>query len=80
MPATVTEKYRRLARTGATVASAWTMVGNVPHAQLMTSIRLMGEHVIPALRDVHPPDGLLQELAAAPAPPALEVAQPPVPT
>jgi hypothetical protein len=46
------------------------MFGGIEHDKLMRSIRLMGEEVIPALRDVHPPtdlpDELLHETAARP--------------
>jgi hypothetical protein len=41
------------------------MHGGMEHAKIMRSIRLMGEEVIPALRDVRPPDSLAEELAAA---------------
>lgn len=69
-PATVIEKYRRLSDAGGTIVSTWMMVGGMEHDKLMRSIRLMGEEVIPALREVHPPKHLLAELAAAPAVPS----------
>jgi hypothetical protein len=46
------------------------MFGGIEHDKLMRSIRLMGEEVIPALRDVSPPadlpDELLHEIATRP--------------
>jgi hypothetical protein len=39
------------------------MFGGLEHEKIMRSIRLMGEEVIPALKDVHPPAGLEDELA-----------------
>jgi hypothetical protein len=63
-PDRVTAQYRALSEAGATFASAWIMVGSVEHEKIMKSIRLMGEHVIPALRDAQPPAGLWQDLAA----------------
>jgi alkanesulfonate monooxygenase SsuD/methylene tetrahydromethanopterin reductase-like flavin-dependent oxidoreductase (luciferase family) len=48
-------KYRDLAEAGCTFASCWMMSGGMPHEKLMRSVRLMGQEVIPALRDVHPP-------------------------
>src|SRR2546426_4858951 len=44
----------RAASVGATHISNWMMFGGIEHDKLMRSIRLMGEEVIPALRDVHP--------------------------
>jgi alkanesulfonate monooxygenase SsuD/methylene tetrahydromethanopterin reductase-like flavin-dependent oxidoreductase (luciferase family) len=64
-PDQVTAKYRRLAANGATFASTWMMVGGIERAKLMKSIRLMGEHVIPALRDVQPPSDLADRIAEA---------------
>ena len=63
-PATVTAKLRTMAAAGATFVSNWMMHGGMEHNQLMHSIRLMGEEVIPALRDVRPPETLAEELAA----------------
>ena len=42
------------------------MFGNIPHEKVMRSIKLMGEHVIPALRDVEPPSSLYDELVDRP--------------
>ena len=53
-PRRVLDKYRRLAEAGATFASCWMMVGGIEHEKIIKSIRLMGEHVIPAVRDVKP--------------------------
>jgi alkanesulfonate monooxygenase SsuD/methylene tetrahydromethanopterin reductase-like flavin-dependent oxidoreductase (luciferase family) len=64
-PETVTAKYRAMAAAGATFVSNWMMHGGMEHAKIMTSIRLMGEQVIPALRDVHPPADLPAALLAA---------------
>jgi alkanesulfonate monooxygenase SsuD/methylene tetrahydromethanopterin reductase-like flavin-dependent oxidoreductase (luciferase family) len=69
---TVTAKYRALAENGATFASCWMSVGGMEHEKIMKSIRLMGEQVIPSLRDVNPPPSLPSELlqervAAAPS-------------
>lgn len=65
-PETVVEKLKRAASVGATHISNWMMFGGIEHEKLMRSIRLMGEEVIPALRDVHPPAGLAQELLNEP--------------
>jgi hypothetical protein len=40
---------------GVTHISNWMMFGGIEHEKLMRSIRLMGEEVIPALRNVQPP-------------------------
>jgi alkanesulfonate monooxygenase SsuD/methylene tetrahydromethanopterin reductase-like flavin-dependent oxidoreductase (luciferase family) len=64
-PATVIAKFKRFASVGATHISNWMMFGGIEHEKLMQSIRLMGEEVLPALREVQPPadlpDALLQE-------------------
>jgi hypothetical protein len=69
-PATVIEKFKRVASVGATHISNWMMFGGIEHDKLMRSIRLMGEEVIPALRDVYPPadlpDKLLHDTATPP--------------
>ena len=65
-PDTVIEKFKNLAAIGATHVSNWMMFGGIEHEKLMRSIRLMGEEVIPALRDVHPPADLPEELANEP--------------
>jgi hypothetical protein len=44
------------------------MFGGIEHDKLMRSIRLMGEEVIPALHDVHPPADLPDELLHETAP------------
>lgn len=64
-PDTVIEKFRAAAGLGITHVSNWMMFGGIEHEKIMRSIRFMGEEVIPALRDVHPPEGLTEELATA---------------
>ena len=56
--ATVIEKFKRVASVGVTHISNWMMFGGIEHEKLMRSIRLMGEEVIPALRNIHPPADL----------------------
>src|SRR5207247_1432441 len=58
-PDRVIEKFRALAEGGVTFVSNWMMVGGMEHDKIMKSIRLMGEHVIPALKNVKPPPDLL---------------------
>ena len=65
-PDTVIEKFRRAAGAGATHISNWMMFGGIEHEKLMRSIRLMGEQVIPALRDLEPPASLYDELLLQP--------------
>jgi alkanesulfonate monooxygenase SsuD/methylene tetrahydromethanopterin reductase-like flavin-dependent oxidoreductase (luciferase family) len=67
-PETLIEKLKRFAAAGATHASLWMMFGGIEHDKLMRSIRLMGEEVIPALRDIHPPPSLAQDLLSQPLP------------
>ena len=67
-PATMIEKYKSAASMGVTHVSNWMMFGGLEHEKIMRSIRLMGEEVIPALRDVHPPTDLPFELAKLPRP------------
>lgn len=66
-PATLIEKFKRLASVGATHISNWMMFGGIEHEKLMRSIRLMGEEVIPALRDLQPPADLSAQLLREPA-------------
>ena len=61
-PETVIEKFRKFSDVGATHISNWMMFGGIEHEKLMRSIRLMGEEVLPALRDVHPPADLPAKL------------------
>jgi alkanesulfonate monooxygenase SsuD/methylene tetrahydromethanopterin reductase-like flavin-dependent oxidoreductase (luciferase family) len=63
-PDRVAQKYLDLAEAGVTFASCWMMAGGIEHAKLMRSIRLMGEHVLPVLRDAHPPSTLAAEALA----------------
>jgi alkanesulfonate monooxygenase SsuD/methylene tetrahydromethanopterin reductase-like flavin-dependent oxidoreductase (luciferase family) len=65
-PDAVTEKFRLAAKLGVTHVSNWMMFGGIEHDKIMRSIRLMGEEVIPVLRDVSPPPELYEELARAP--------------
>jgi alkanesulfonate monooxygenase SsuD/methylene tetrahydromethanopterin reductase-like flavin-dependent oxidoreductase (luciferase family) len=64
-PETLIAKFKHAASVGVTHISNWMMFGGIEHEKLMRSIRLMGEEVIPALREVQPPadlpDALLQE-------------------
>ena len=65
-PDTLIKKFKRLASVGGTHISNWMMFGGMEHDRLMRSIKLMGEEVIPALRDVHPPADLAEELLSEP--------------
>ena len=65
-PETVIGKFKRASEAGATHISNWMMFGGIEHEKLMRSIRLMGEQVIPALRDIAPPESLYDELLAQP--------------
>ena len=65
-PDTVIEKFRQAATLGVTNVSNWMMFGGIEHEKIMRSIKLMGEEVIPALKDVSPPAGLAEELASLP--------------
>jgi alkanesulfonate monooxygenase SsuD/methylene tetrahydromethanopterin reductase-like flavin-dependent oxidoreductase (luciferase family) len=73
-PDTVREKFAKAASMGVTHVSNWMMMGGMPHEKVMRSIKYMGEEVIPALKDVHPPEGLYEELAGAPAVTTEEIA------
>ena len=59
-PDTVIDKFRRAAELGVTHVSNWMMFGGIEHEKIMRSIRLMGEEVIPALKDVHLPPAWLR--------------------
>ncbi len=65
-PDTVRAKFAKAASLGATYVSNWMMVGGMPNDRVMRSIKYMGEEIIPALKDVNPPDELYEELAGAP--------------
>ncbi len=65
-PETVTEKLKKFAAGGATHVSNWMMFGGIEHEKLMRSIRLMGEEVIPALRDTGPSPLLAEQLLSEP--------------
>ena len=62
-PETVIRKFRGAAAMGATHISNWMMFGGLEHEKIMRSIRLMGEEVILALKDVLPPPDLYHRLA-----------------
>ena len=57
------EKLKRFGELGATRLIVWTQIGGIEHDKLMRSVRLMGEEVMPALRDVHPPKDLGRDFA-----------------
>lgn len=65
-PETVIKKFRQAAQMGVTHVSNWMMFGGIEHEKIMRSVRLMGEEVIPALKDVGPPASLAEELAQEP--------------
>jgi alkanesulfonate monooxygenase SsuD/methylene tetrahydromethanopterin reductase-like flavin-dependent oxidoreductase (luciferase family) len=65
-PETVIAKFQRLASVGVTHISNWMMFGGIEHEKLLRSIRLMGEEVIPALRDCIPPPELAAQLLDEP--------------
>jgi alkanesulfonate monooxygenase SsuD/methylene tetrahydromethanopterin reductase-like flavin-dependent oxidoreductase (luciferase family) len=64
-PDAIIARFRAMAAAGATFVSNWMMHGGMEHAKIMHSIRLLGEEVIPALRDVQPPARLADDLLAA---------------
>jgi alkanesulfonate monooxygenase SsuD/methylene tetrahydromethanopterin reductase-like flavin-dependent oxidoreductase (luciferase family) len=66
-PETVASKYRVLAENGATFVSCWMSVGGMEQEKIMKSVRLMGEQIIPQLRDLEPPPGLAQDLLREPS-------------
>ena len=65
-PDTMIEKFKLAASMGVTHVSCWMMFGGMEHEKLMRSIRLMGEEVIPALKDLEPPANLAEELVNEP--------------
>ena len=65
-PETVVEKLKKFADAGATHVSNWMMFGGIEHEKLMRSIRLMGEEVIPALKDAGPSPLLAEQLLSEP--------------
>jgi alkanesulfonate monooxygenase SsuD/methylene tetrahydromethanopterin reductase-like flavin-dependent oxidoreductase (luciferase family) len=65
-PETVIAKFKHAASVGVTHISNWMMFGGIEHEKLMRSIRLMGEAVIPALREVQPPADLPEALLKEP--------------
>ena len=79
-PESVLAKFKPLAESGATFVSTWMMVGGMEHEKIMKSIRLMGEHVIPALKDLRPLEDLPQRLSGATVPPGALQARGPAPS
>ena len=65
-PETVIRKFKEAAERGVTHVSNWMMFGGIEHEKIMKSVRLMGEVVIPALKDVAPPASRVQELSQEP--------------
>jgi alkanesulfonate monooxygenase SsuD/methylene tetrahydromethanopterin reductase-like flavin-dependent oxidoreductase (luciferase family) len=65
-PDTVRAKFAKAASLGATYVSNWMMMGGMPHDKVMRSIKYMGEEIIPALKDVNPPEELYEELVGTP--------------
>jgi hypothetical protein len=65
-PATVAAKFKRAADVGVTFVSNWMMLGDVQHETVMRSIRLMGEEVLPELREYRPAVDPVQRLAHEP--------------
>lgn len=63
-PDTLIPRFRAMAAAGVTFVSNWMMHGGIEHARIMRSIRLMGEEILPALRDVRPPKQLAEQLLA----------------
>ncbi len=53
------EKFKKANDAGITNISLWRMWGGIEHEKLMRSIKLMGEKVIPELRDLTPPESLI---------------------
>jgi alkanesulfonate monooxygenase SsuD/methylene tetrahydromethanopterin reductase-like flavin-dependent oxidoreductase (luciferase family) len=53
------EKFKKANDAGITNISHWMMWGGIEHEKLMRSIKLMGEKVIPELRDLTPPESLI---------------------
>lgn len=64
-PERVAAKYKVLAEAGATFASCWMMAGGMEHEKIMRTIRLMGEHVLPAVSGVRPAGNLSENLLRA---------------
>ena len=53
------EKFKKANDAGITNISLWMMWGGIEHEKLMRSIKLMGEKVIPELRDLTPPKSVI---------------------
>jgi hypothetical protein len=65
-PETVSAKFTHVASLGVTHISNWMMFGGIELEKLMRSVRLMGEEVIPALRNIRPPADLPAQLLNEP--------------
>jgi len=52
------EKFKKANDVGVTNISLWMMWGGIEHDKLMRSIRLIGEKVIPVLKDLTPPQAV----------------------
>lgn len=61
-PETVIEQFHNLAAHGIDHLICTVQAGGVPHEDVMRTIELMGEHVIPAMKDVQGPDGRPKKL------------------
>ena len=55
------EKFKKANDAGITNISLWMMWGGIEHEKLMSSIKLMGEKVIPELRDLTPPKNVVED-------------------
>jgi hypothetical protein len=53
------EKFKKANDVGVTNISLWMMWGGIEHDKLMRSIRLIGEKVIPVLKDLTPPQAVV---------------------
>lgn len=63
-PDRIRGKLEEASSVGVTMVSNWMMLGDMEHDKVMKSIRLMGEEVIPAVKDLEPPAELYEELTA----------------
>jgi hypothetical protein len=59
------EKFKKANDAGITNISLWMMWGGIEHEKLMRSIKLMGEKVIPELRDLTPPKSVIDNALAS---------------
>ena len=54
------EKFKKANDAGITHISLWMMWGGIEHEKLMRSIKLIGDKVIPVLRDLTPPKSVVE--------------------